>query len=210
MLNTFLIHLSATNSSTPWIPSYYLNSRSNLLAPSPLHLVPWRHHNHQPGLYVVSEIHHKPHALAIRSATRDVQVKFTHIQISSQLQFGCTVGTEAPLAISCSRCSDHRNNNIIWRPGLCVRWTSSLEQSSIIHQSHKKLLRVTLLWEKWWTVKMTYFLIQFSKLFSYFQHQRDSKHWRGTTESFVFEEISTGIGFEGCGRKELYNCGADR
>ena len=33
------------------------------------------------------------------------------------LQSGCMIGTEEPLVISCSRWSDHsENNNIVWRP----------------------------------------------------------------------------------------------
>ena len=44
------------------------------------------------------------------------------------LQSGCTIGTEAPLAISYSRRSDHpENNNIVRRPGLRTRWTSCME-----------------------------------------------------------------------------------
>ena len=95
--------------------------------------------------------HHKPHArlptLAARSATSDVQAMSTHIQISPRLctrlsdgtlQSGCTNGTEAPLTISCSRRSDHpENNNIVWRSRLCTCRTSSMEQSTTIHQSSK-------------------------------------------------------------------------
>ena len=50
------------------------------------------------------------------------------------LQSSCTIETEEPLAISCSRRSHHsENNNIVWQPGLRTRWTSRMEQSSIIN-----------------------------------------------------------------------------
>ena len=95
--------------------------------------------------------HHKPHArlatLAMRSATGDVQDMSTGIQISSwlctrlfdgTLQSGCTIWTETPFAISCSRWSDFpENSNIVWWSGLHTRLTSHMEQSSINHQSRE-------------------------------------------------------------------------
>ena len=41
---------------------------------------------------------------------------------------GCTIGTEAPLAISCRRRSHHpANNNIVRKTGLRTCWTTSME-----------------------------------------------------------------------------------
>ena len=75
--------------------------------------------------------------LAMRFATGDVQAMSTHIQISPRLctrlsdgtlQSGCTIGTEAPPAISCRLRSDHpENNNIVRRPNLRTLWTSRME-----------------------------------------------------------------------------------
>ena len=65
--------------------------------------------------------------LAMRSATGDVQVMVMSTRKTlhgcapdGTLQSGYTIGTETPLAISCSRWSYHSENDIVWRPGLCT------------------------------------------------------------------------------------------
>ena len=89
------------------------------------------------------------------------------------LHFGCTIGTEVPLVISCSRWSDHpENNNIVWRPWAFAHagpqaWNSlpPLIRAAKTLPVFKKLLKTKL-----WTVKMTHFVTQSSEIFLYFYH----------------------------------------
>jgi hypothetical protein len=98
-----------------------------LLAGTPANLMDKLQSMQQPGCMWSQKIrpHHKPceTCYVFRNGRRS---SYVYSQISPRLctrlsggtlQSGCMIRTEEPLVISCSRWSDHsENNNIVWRP----------------------------------------------------------------------------------------------